>query len=358
MPVTLKKRKVKGKIALVLDKGTRGKGGRVTLKQWLYINPKTAEQKKHNAEAMLIAEQLRAKADVELLYQDTDMVAPHNLDTTLLEYFVEYAKAYTKADHRKVNAAIEHFKLFQGKGLIRMRDLNDNRVNDFKDYLLANVSQQTARAYFSKFVTMLKRAAIDKCCRYDVTKYGGSIPRGQGELTKEVLTTEEIQKLAKTPCGNETIKYAFIFSCFTGLDFADIYELQWKHINGDSFRKPREKTEMRGVRPLHPTAQAILGKMDLSTEFVFQEIPNRPKRSYSLNSCNKTIKHLVNKAGINKHITWHCARHSFGTNTEGDDGTIAALLGHAGTDMVKVYRRIKDERLKKAVNSLPEVEIS
>ena len=157
---------------------------------------------------------------------------------------------------------------------------------------------------------------------------------------------------------NPTIKLAFIFCCYTGLDFADMFALEWKlHIRKSGMIKPRQKTDIGRITPLHDTALAILEAMDRETKFVFQNLPNSASREKSNNACNKTLKALVERAGIDKHITWHCARHSFGTNIEGDEVTVSSLLGHADTSMIKVYRRAKIDRKLKAVNSLIGVEI-
>ena len=48
------------------------------------------------------------------------------------------------------------------------------------------------------------------------------------------LTYEEIQKLLLTRCRNETVKNAFLFSCFCGLRWSDVKSLQWEDIQTDA----------------------------------------------------------------------------------------------------------------------------
>ena len=72
--------------------------------------------------------------------------------------------------------------------------------------------------------------------------------------------------------------------------------------------------------------------------------------------CNKAVKHWVKRAGIDKHITWHCARHTFATQilaNGADVQVVANLLGHSNTDYVQVYTRAVDKKKKEAINSLP-----
>ena len=77
-------------------------------------------------------------------------------------------------------------------------------------------------------------------------------------------------------------------------------------------------------------------------------------------SCCKSVKRWVKRAGINKHISWHCARHSFATNIL-DNGanivTVANLLGHSGLKHTEKYLRAIDDRKREAINSLPELKI-
>jgi len=75
--------------------------------------------------------------------------------------------------------------------------------------------------------------------------------------------------------------------------------------------------------------------------------------------CLKDIRIWVKRAGIDKHITWHCARHSFAVNLLGecqtDIKTVASLLVHSGLKHTEKYTRAVDSLKEKAVNSLPEI---
>lgn len=81
----------------------------------------------------------------------------------------------------------------------------------------------------------------------------------------------------------------------------------------------------------------------------------------SHNAALSVLSHWVKRAGIDKHITWHCARHSFATLILKDGSidlrTVSGLLGHSSLKYVEQYTRIIDDRKKKALNSLPEIKI-
>ena len=81
-----------------------------------------------------------------------------------------------------------------------------------------------------------------------------------------------------------------------------------------------------------------------------------PLPSYEM--CLKALKRWVKRAGINKHISWHCARHSFAVNILNNGAnikTVASLLGHSGLKHTEKYTRAIDSLKQDAINSLPEL---
>lgn len=356
MSVKLRQQKNKNGISFYLDISIGGKRKREYLKGLnLFLTPKNPDERNKNAETKRIAESIRVKKESELKWESNGLDAPVNSEGKVLPYIERFRDNYKRKDVNKVIAMTSHFEdQFPD---LTFKNLNENVVSDFKKYLEDNLKGETARSYYGKFKQAMKRAFIDKLCKYDIRTFEARFKIDKNNLKKEVLTPEEIQLIANTDCKNQTIKLGFIFCCFTGLDFADMFELRWSHVTESGLRKPREKTNIGRIIPLHETAKAILDKFSPKTDFVFQELPNRTNRTYSWQACNKTLGELIKRSGIKKHITWHSARHSFGTNTEGDEGTIAQLLGHSDTKMVKVYRRVKHERLRSAVDSLKGVTI-
>ena len=76
-------------------------------------------------------------------------------------------------------------------------------------------------------------------------------------------------------------------------------------------------------------------------------------------TCLKYLSKWVQVAGINKKITWHCARHSFATNILSNGAnlkTVASLLGHSTLNNTEKYLRAVDSLKKQAIDSLPKLE--
>lgn len=61
------------------------------------------------------------------------------------------------------------------------------------------------------------------------------------------------------------------------------------------------------------------------------------------------------KAGINKTITFHCARHTYATLqlTLGTDiYTVSKLLGHKELRTTQIYAKVIDDKKKQAANRI------
>ena len=64
------------------------------------------------------------------------------------------------------------------------------------------------------------------------------------------------------------------------------------------------------------------------------------------------------KAGITKHITFHCARHTFAVlqlSLGTEIYTVSKLLGHRELKTTQVYAQIMDAKKREAVNRIPEL---
>ena len=79
---------------------------------------------------------------------------------------------------------------------------------------------------------------------------------------------------------------------------------------------------------------------------------------HSITTISETLKDWTYEAGIHKHITFHCGRHTFATLmlTLGTDlFTVSKLLGHRNVHTTEIYAKVLDSTKRKAVNSIPEI---
>nr|WP_262887301.1 site-specific integrase [Flavobacterium solisilvae] len=178
------------------------------------------------------------------------------------------------------------------------------------------------------------------------------------ESNRQYLTLDELQKLVKTDCDYPIMKDAFIFSSLTGLRFSDIKSLKWKNITYDSqngyiIKFTQQKTKGVENLPISEQAIRIIGERKHDDDFVFSSL------IYSAYH-NKILHKWIEKAGIDKHITFHCARHSFATlqlTMNIDIYTVSKLLGHRHLKTTEIYAKVIDKKKINAVANMPDLNL-
>ena len=76
------------------------------------------------------------------------------------------------------------------------------------------------------------------------------------------------------------------------------------------------------------------------------------------NHVNRIIGQWVRSAGINKKITFHCARHSFAVmmlDIGTDIYTVSKLLGHRELSTTQIYAKVLDKNKQAAVSAIPQI---
>ena len=201
----------------------------------------------------------------------------------------------------------------------------------------------------SIFKAALKQAFIDGYLTVDI---GAKVKGIQGqESRREYLTIEELNRLAQTPC-DPLLKRAALFSALTGLRHCDIQKLKWSEIevfNG-SYRLNFTQQKTKGVEymPISEQAFQLCGERKDGEQLVFAGLPDP-------SWINRPIKKWVAEAGITKHITYHCFRHSYATlQLAGgtDIYTVSKMLGHTNVRTTQVYAKVVDAKKEEATKTI------
>ena len=170
---------------------------------------------------------------------------------------------------------------------------------------------------------------------------------------REFLTIEELRTLIATPCRYNIVKKAFLFSCFTGLRYSDILALKWSEVHKAADGKtlyiehPQVKTKKIVTIPLSQEARKWMPHRSKESELVFH------KFKITSTTVEVVLGEWMQEAGIEKHITYHCSRHTAATTllTLGADlYTVSKLLGHSSIRMTEVYDKIVDKKKIETVN--------
>ncbi len=182
-----------------------------------------------------------------------------------------------------------------------------------------------------------------------------------GEIvgSRESLSEDEVKKLkdiyegGTLPRGKQNVLRYFLFSCFTGITYIDLANLQRQNIITKMIHDKKEKfisyirqkTKTPAYAPLLKEADQLIPKMPYynprqKKHTLFRVISDQPTNRY--------LKEIMKIAGIDKTISTHCARHTFGTlcRSKGISNDITAkYMGHKNSKITAVYTKLGDELL-------------
>lgn len=316
-------------------------------------------------ETMLYADSVRKLRQREFdnleLYNELDQVQAEQKEKSQ-ENFVKYFEALIKRRHKNNSESIKvnwertaDFLISYEGEEIPFSKIDIKFCEDFKTFLLSAsrggnkkgiLSQNSASTYFSVFKAALKQAFIDGYFNTDISAKIKGIPNE--ESRREYLTIDELNTLVATPCENDVLKRAALFSALTGLRHSDIQKLKWNEISVEN-NQPRinftqKKTKGVEYMPISQQALGICGEPKLPNDLVFENLTNSAWIS-------RPLKNWVAKTGIHKNITFHCFRHTFATlqlSNGTDIYTVSKMLGHTNVKTTQVYAKVIDEKKNKA----------
>ena len=333
----------------------RDTGERMATGIFIYTRPKDQLEKKHNKEALVLVATKKSELLLEQQAIGTGFIPSHKFKANFLDYYDDFVKNNARDGNRHLKNSRTQFELFLKKNFIAPVDITEELCKRFRKHLLSKFTGATPANYFYNFKQVLRAATKDNYWRSNPVE-GVQSRMNPSKKMKENLEADEYIKLLFTPCLNEAVKEGFIFSCYTGLRYVDAKAFQWKDQKEKQLTTHiiQRKTGHPVVLTLHPIAQAILNKRrKLCT-------PEPTKRVFQLptnDGCNKVLQQWVKSAGIDKYITWSCARLSFSIllqDKKVDLATVAYLMGHTTTEHVfKTYKRYRPADQTASVANLP-----
>ncbi len=183
------------------------------------------------------------------------------------------------------------------------------------------------------------------------------------KVEREFLTVDELSDLEKyrLPIERlERVRDLFVFSCYTGIAYADLVSLTkdniLRGIDGNYWiMSKRQKTKVPFKIPLLPRAQELIDKYDqhpitLHSGTLFPAITNQ--------KLNLFLKDIADACGITKNLTFHMARHTFATTVTLTNGvpieTVSKLLGHTKLATTQIYARVIDRKVSEDMAILRE----
>ena len=353
---------------------------RESLNLYLYSNPRTPQQRQENKETLALADKIRRdKANAIEDEDKKEALKKKKASINFLDFFQEYIDAYTKKDVRMIQIALQRFKDFlrdtpeysiYGKK-IKPEQITSEMVEAFTEYLQSRSIGEGAKSIYQRFKKVYKSCAIKCNINYQrpfVDSEGKSITITIDEdaIVKDFLSPEEERQLMETHYTGENpeIRNAFIFCLYTGMRFCDVRDLTFGNIDFANrlltYEQNKTKGHSKHSSVTLPVADALLELMGEQPE-----ARGKGELVFTLPShtmCLKALRRWTKRAGIDKHITWHCARHSFGTNmaaTAAQKGfsvrVVQEMMGHSSLKYTERYTRVVDEQKKAAMAELSKI---
>jgi integrase/recombinase XerD len=180
----------------------------------------------------------------------------------------------------------------------------------------------------------------------------------------ELEELETIKALNFDIHGQEIVRDTFVFSCYTGLAFADVCNLSTEHlvtdIEGEKWiEMVRQKTANFSGKKFYvlllPEAIELIKKyrghpMASYTGTVFP--------IYSNQATNRYLKVISKMANLNFALTYHIARHTFATTVTLENGvpmeSVSKMLGHSSIRTTQIYSKVKKKKVSTDMKILRE----
>ena len=256
------------------------------------------------------------------------------------------------------------------KGLqdISISTITEDLFEEYRFFLKKRGLKGTTINNYLCWLSRLMFRAVSKriirCNPFEHAKYE------KEEKKIRFLQKSEVAKLATMKMNDseaELARLMFVFSCFTGLAIADMEHLLYNHIqtaaDGRKYiRKERQKTKVEFIVPLHPIAEAIIRHCWEEQEINDgqQTVKEKGETLIFPRECSRSVidtkLSIVGKAcGIKERLSFHMARHTFGTmslSAEIPIESIAKMMGHASISSTQIYAQVTDKKISEDMDRL------
>ncbi|MCH3941161.1 MAG: site-specific integrase [Bacteroidales bacterium] len=357
-----------GTISLYLDmyhKGNRKKEG---LK--LYIIPETTPAAKlQNKNTRRLAEQIKAQRILDIQKDGlVDWEKLKKFRTTLVSWLEDFVTCEAQlspsgvVSKRNAKVRVEEYLASIGKPDLRLSEVDREFCRGFVAFLRTckshrgkeTISETTARLLMYRIAAAMDKAVVEGLIPNNPFRVLEAKEKPKIRASRrEFLTVEELKVLINTPCRCDIVKRAFLFSCFTGLRYSDMKSLLWSEIHTTADGKTlyiehrQVKTKKTVTIPLSDEALRWMPKQVDGIDQVFHEL------KISTGTVEDVLKEWMKDCKIDKHITYHCSRHTAATTllTLGANlYVVSKLMGHSCIQMTEVYAKIVDQKKVETMN--------
>lgn len=277
------------------------------------------------------------------------LLAGSNDFITLAEFIEEEIGKSEKSNSRNASC-ITVLRKIESSGLFRGFDtVTKANVERFVDYLKASGVKESSMKIYCGIFSMFLNNAIEQGYISENPMERIKIKKGES-AERNFLTENELELFenVETDNANEAMaKDMFLFQCYTGMSFVDINGKNLKRIITDRNGKfvivdKRKKTNVSYYVVVTQKALDIMQR-------------NRFRLHLQYQTYGRNVKHLAEKAGIDKRITSHCGRHTFAVialNRGVSIEVLAKILGHSDIKTTQIYAKIVNKSVEDGFDKL------
>ena len=251
----------------------------------------------------------------------------------------------------------------KGRKDILIDAVTGDLFEEFRFYLKKKrFTAKTVNRHLCWLCRLMYRAVSKRIIRYNPFE---DATYEKEERKIRFLQKSDVAKLMALKVNDKEAEQArqmFIFSCFTGLAIADMERLKFSHIQTAAdgrryIRKERQKTKVESVVPLHPIAETILNRLREEEEQAVKEKDGDLvfPRGCSRSVMNNKLSTVGLACGVRQRLSFHMARHTFGTLSLRAGipiESIAKMMGHTSITSTQIYAQVTDKKISEDMDRL------
>ena len=249
----------------------------------------------------------------------------------------------------------------KGRKDMPIHAVTEEMFEEFRFYLKKKrFAAKTVNRHLCWLSRLMYRAVSKRVIRYNPFE---DATYEKEERQIRFLQKSDIAKLMALKVNDKEAEQArqiFLFSCFTGLAIADMERLKFSHIQTSAdgrryIRKERQKTKVESVVPLHPIAEEILNRCRENQAVKEEGDALVFPRGCSRSVMNSKLSTVGLACGIRQRLSFHMARHTFGTLSLSAGipiESIAKMMGHASISSTQIYAQVTDKKISEDMDEL------
>ncbi len=269
-------------------------------------------------------------------------------DKSFLDFVIKNIENSLSKESTKQNLLSTYTLLAKFKSHIDFKELTPEFIFDFESFLFSSELQTNTVAKHMKHFKTFVNLAIDKgylaLNDYPFRRYRIKTLKPKHTF----LLPDELEKLESLELTGKSIAYkhsleAFLFCCYTGLRYSDFTQLSEKNIVFIENRPWIIFTTIKTGAEVRLPLALLFGGKGWKLLRKHQKHLNEFFNLKANSTVNKDLIRIGKLAGIQKHFSFHSARHTNATLLiyKGVNiTTVQKLLGHRNVSTTQIYSEV------------------